>query len=110
VSFRVKAQRAEVEESPHFVHGCTPSTPRPQQEPHLNLTPTQQLLDQRLRDWRTAEAERLGLPQFFVLGTSTLRSIVLAKPQSLAELRSIDGINVEKAERFGASILELCNG
>jgi ATP-dependent DNA helicase RecQ len=110
VSFRVNAQRAEVEESPHFVRGGTPSTPRPQQEPHLNLTPTQQLLDQRLRDWRTAEAERLGLPQFFVLGTSTLRSIVLAKPQSLAELRSIDGINVEKAERFGASILELCNG
>ena len=72
------------------------------------LTPAQQQLDQRLRDWRTAEAERLGLPQFFVLGTSTLRNIVLARPQSLAELRNIQGVSLEKLEKFGAGIIAAC--
>jgi ATP-dependent DNA helicase RecQ len=112
VSFR--AERSAAEESLHFAPAGTPAIPRPrslaQQEPQLTLTPTQQLLDQRLRDWRTTEAERLGLPQFFVLGTSTLRSIVLTKPQNLAELRAIEGLTLDKAERFGPSILELCNG
>jgi ATP-dependent DNA helicase RecQ len=82
---------------------------RPSPTPAETLTPTQQALDQRLRDWRTAEAERLGLPQFFILGTSALHDIVLARPQTLTELRSIEGISIEKAEKFGPSILELCN-
>ena len=72
------------------------------------LTPDQQLLDQRLRDWRNSEAERLGLPQFFILGTSTLRNIVLAQPQTLAELRGIQGVSLEKIEKFGAGIVATC--
>jgi ATP-dependent DNA helicase RecQ len=128
-SFRAKAQRAEAEEPPHFSRGATsvsrgdshrradknvphiPAGPQhnrasPQSD---SLTPDQQTLDHRLRQWRSTEAERLGLPQFFVLGTTTLRNIVLARPQTLAELRTIDGLTLDKAERFGAAILELCN-
>ena len=74
-----------------------------------DLTPTQQALDSRLRDWRATEAERLNLPQFFVLGTSTLRSIVLQQPRTLADLRSIDGVGPEKSEKFGPAILEVLN-
>jgi len=51
----------------------------------------------------------MGLPQFFVLGSSALRSIVLLRPRSLAQLQSIAGIGPEKAEKFGAAILHLCN-
>jgi ATP-dependent DNA helicase RecQ len=51
------------------------------------LTPEQQALDQRLRDWRKAESEKLNLPLFFVLASTTLRSIVLARPQNLSQLR-----------------------
>jgi ATP-dependent DNA helicase RecQ len=72
------------------------------------FTPAQQQLEQRLRDWRSAEAERLGMPQFFVLGTSTLRNIVLAHPQTLAELRTIQGVSLEKLDRFGPGILAVC--
>jgi ATP-dependent DNA helicase RecQ len=72
------------------------------------LTPAQQLLDQRLRDWRTAEAERLGMPLFFILGTSTLRNIVLAKPQTLADLRGIQGVSLDKIEKFGPGIIAAC--
>lgn len=73
------------------------------------LTRDQQALDARLRAWRAAEAERLGLPQFFVLGTSVLRSIAVERPRTLTELKLIDGISLEKAEKFGSSILEICS-
>jgi ATP-dependent DNA helicase RecQ len=83
---------------------ATPATLAPA-EP---LTPDQQALDTRLRAWRASEAERLGLPQFFVLGTATLRSIAVERPRTLTELKMIDGISIEKAEKFGPSILEVC--
>ncbi len=83
-----------------------PSNPTPPDHP---LTPAQQALDQRLRTWRAAEAERLNLPQFFVLGASTLRSLVLRHPRTLADLRSIEGLGPEKSERFGPAILDLLN-
>ena len=60
------------------------------------LTPEQQALDQRLREWRKAESERLNLPLFFVLASTTLRSIVLARPQTLAQLKTIQGLGHEK--------------
>jgi len=94
---------------PHLRDGLTVAKVGQSREARTEeLTPTQQALDQRLRNWRTSEADRLGLPQFFVLGSGTLRNIVLARPQTLADLRSIEGLTLEKAERFGPSILEIC--
>ncbi|QHN03687.1 RecQ family ATP-dependent DNA helicase [Granulicella sp. WH15] len=78
-------------------------------DPADALDPAQRILDERLREWRKVESEKIGLPQFFVLGTTTLRSIVLARPQNLTQLRSISGMGPEKTDRFGASILAICN-
>ncbi len=83
--------------------------PRPASPPDLPFTPTQQTLDTRLRAWRAAEATRSGLPQFFVLPASTLRSVVLAHPRTLADLRRLEGIGPEKADRHGPDILKICN-
>jgi ATP-dependent DNA helicase RecQ len=77
-------------------------------EPAESLTPDQQVLDQRLRNWRKSEAERLGLPQFFVLGSSTLRSIVMLRPQTLSQLKTVGGIGPDKLERFGPGIIQAC--
>jgi ATP-dependent DNA helicase RecQ len=77
-------------------------------DPTVSLTPDQQLLDAQLRAWRKAESERIGLPQFFVLGSSALRSIVLIRPRTIAQLQTIVGIGPDKAEKFGASILNIC--
>ena len=82
---------------------------RPAPDPAEALNPDQQALELRLRAWRKSESERMGLPQFFVLGTTTLRSIVLLRPRTLAQLKSISGIGPEKLDKFGASILQLCN-
>ena len=51
----------------------------------------------------------MGLPQFFVLGTATLRTIVMERPRTLSQLHAIDGLGQEKIERFGSSILAVCN-
>jgi ATP-dependent DNA helicase RecQ len=91
------------------ISAATPSRQRVAPEPSEALTPEQQLLDQRLREWRKAESERLGLPQFFVLGSTTLRSIVLERPKTLAQLGTISGIGPEKTERYGPGILSVCN-
>jgi len=76
--------------------------------PSESLSPQQQALDQRLHAWRKSESENLGVPQFFVLASSTLRSIVLAQPQTISQLKTINGLNLEKIERFGPAILEVC--
>jgi len=72
------------------------------------LTATQQALDTRLCAWRAAESERLNVPQFFVLSTSTLRGIAVASPQNLAQLKILPGLGQEKLEKFGPAILALC--
>ena len=82
--------------------------PAKEADPTEALTSDQQALDVRLRQWRKVEAEKLGLPQFFVLGSSTLRSIVLNRPTSLTQLKSISGIGPEKVEKFGAEIIGVC--
>ncbi len=79
-------------------------------DPTLGFDESQRALDEKLRAWRKAESERMGLPQFFVLGTSTLRSIVMERPRTLKQLMSIQGVGPEKVDRFGASILEVLNG
>jgi len=109
---------AEIESRPHAArsavnsdHDETPTFHRTRpiaSDPTAALTPEQQHLDAQLRAWRKAESERIGLPQFFVLGSSALRSIVLQRPRTLAQLQTIAGIGPDKAQKFGASILELC--
>jgi ATP-dependent DNA helicase RecQ len=78
-------------------------------DPIDSLTPDQLQLDEKLRAWRKAESERIGLPQFFILGASALRNIVLERPRTLAQLQTISGIGPDKAEKFGATILAVCN-
>ena len=77
--------------------------------PSEALTPDQRALDLRLREWRKSESEKLNLPQFFVFGSSTLRSIVLSHPKTIAQLQTITGIDPDKLEKYGAGILAVCN-
>ena len=72
------------------------------------LTEEQRALDERLREWRKSESEKLGLPQFFVLGSSALRSIVLLQPRTLSQLQTISGLGAEKIDKYGAGILSVC--
>ena len=73
-------------------------------------TETQAELESRLRTWRKAEAERAGKPAFFVFSDAILRSLVLAAPATIPELRTVRGIGPGKADRYGAAICALCRG
>jgi RecQ family ATP-dependent DNA helicase len=61
-----------------------------------------------LREWRAAEAKRLGVPAFVVLHDRTLQAVARARPANGAQLLAIDGIGPAKAVRFGGTILKLC--
>jgi ATP-dependent DNA helicase RecQ len=120
-----RPERSGVERPPHFVRTAesvdrngpatalspTETFTRPRSAaPNAteDLTPEQQALDHRLREWRKAQSEKLNLPLFFVLASTTLRSIVLARPQTLSQLKTIHGLGHEKIEKFGPGILEVC--
>lgn len=109
-SARTATNPSSTHRSPHLAASSPDAGHRAPARPVVaeSLTPAQQQLDQRLRAWRASEAERLNLPQFFILGTSTLRNIAIERPQTLTQLRTINGISLEKAEKFGPGILQLC--
>ncbi len=115
-----RPERSEVESPPHsaqsHIHIDAQQTTvnftrtrASSPDPAKSLTPGQQLLDAHLRDWRKSESEKLGLPQFFVLSSSTLRSIVLNRPRTLAQLKTITCIGSEKLDKFGPAIVSVCN-
>jgi ATP-dependent DNA helicase RecQ len=78
-------------------------------DPAAALTPDQQSLDQRLRDWRKAESTRLNAPPFLVLGSSALRAIVLSRPRSVQQLQTLAGVTPEMARTHGRAIVAICN-
>jgi len=74
----------------------------------VQLTPESQALAGRLREWRAAEAKRLGLPAYMVLQDRTLATLAQVRPGNPNQLLTIDGMGPQKVEKFGAAILGLC--
>jgi ATP-dependent DNA helicase RecQ len=74
----------------------------------VELDASQAALDNRLRLWRSEQAAQAGLPSFFILADSSLRNIVLARPQSLDDLRAVRGLALDKIDRFGEAVVDLC--
>jgi superfamily II DNA helicase RecQ len=64
----------------------------------------------KLREWRSSEAKRLGVPTFLILHDKTLRAVALARPSTSIQLLTVSGFGPAKVEKFGEAILELCNG
>jgi len=79
-------------------------------EAPVRLTVEGEAVAARLREWRAAEAKKLGVPAFVVLHDRTLTALAVARPGNERELLAIDGIGPAKAEKFGAVILGLCTG
>jgi RecQ family ATP-dependent DNA helicase len=65
-------------------------------------------LEEKLRNWRLAEAKKLGVPAFCILGNKTLQAIAQERPTSEEELMSVPGIGAAKAEKFGNQICRIC--
>jgi superfamily II DNA helicase RecQ len=62
----------------------------------------------RIKEWRAAEAKRLGVPAYLILLDRSLTAIAQARPANPKQLLEISGMGPAKVERFGAAILGLC--
>jgi superfamily II DNA helicase RecQ len=62
----------------------------------------------RLKEWRAAQAKRLGIPAYMVLNDRTVASLAQARPANPRQLLEVNGMGPAKVERFGKEILELC--
>jgi superfamily II DNA helicase RecQ len=84
-----------------------PDPVRRERDP-VTLSPREIEIEKTLRIWRHAEARKLGQPAFCVFSDRTLRAIVQARPNTLADLLAVDGIGPAKVEKFGQAILQIC--
>ncbi|MEV4011654.1 DNA helicase RecQ [Nonomuraea angiospora] len=64
-------------------------------------------LFERLRSWRGATAKEQGVPAYVIFHDATLREIATARPSSLAELSSINGVGENKLAKYGELLLEV---
>jgi superfamily II DNA helicase RecQ len=74
----------------------------------VQLTADGEALAARLKEWRAAEAKRLGVPAYVVLHDRTLTDLARVRPANPRQLLEISGMGPAKAERFGEAILGLC--
>lgn len=58
-----------------------------------------------LREWRRNRAKEKGVAAFIVLHDSTLEALCRVKPKTMVELGLVSGIGENKAELYGAEIL-----
>jgi ATP-dependent DNA helicase RecQ len=73
--------------------------------PACELSPADDAIFQRLRQWRTRLAREQGLPAYIILLDKTLREIATTRPSTLSELTGISGIGEAKVQRYGSDIL-----
>ena len=62
-------------------------------------------LFQRLRVLRARIARIQGVPAYVVFSDKTLRELAVTRPRTLVELRSVSGVGITKAERYGKQLL-----
>jgi ribonuclease D len=69
--------------------------------------PEEEALANRIRDFRTAKAEELGLDRGILLSNAQITEIVRRAPRSLDELRAIPGIRRWQAELLGTKVIHI---
>ncbi|MFJ7490275.1 ATP-dependent DNA helicase UvrD2 [Streptomyces sp. NPDC097727] len=69
-----------------------------------------EVLYERLRDWRAVRAKEIGQPAYCVFTDKTLMAIAEAVPGSAGELAGISGVGTRKLDRFGTAVLAICAG
>ncbi len=80
---------------------------RPRRDDDAHLSGAEQVIFERLRQWR-AEAARLhNVPAYVIFHDATMREISRMQPVTLDELRAISGIGEKKLETYGRDIIVL---
>ncbi|MBB1244991.1 ATP-dependent DNA helicase UvrD2 [Streptomyces durbertensis] len=69
-----------------------------------------EVLYERLWEWRDRQARQLGQPAYCVFTDRTLMAIAETVPDTAAELARIPGVRARKLQQYGADVLALCAG
>jgi superfamily II DNA helicase RecQ len=86
---------------------ATPAPSRPADRP--KLAPDSNVED-KLRQWRLAEAKRRGVPAFRIFSDQALKAVAANRPATAAELLAIPGLGIGTVEKYGAQIYRLLHG
>lgn len=86
----------------------TPSRRRPRAA-QAPLTPDEQRMVERLKDWRLRRARDLRVPAYMICSDRTLDHLARTRPAGRAALGEIYGLGAAKIERFGDELLAICN-
>lgn len=65
-----------------------------------------EILFQKLRHLRTEIAKAEGVPPYFIFADATLRDMCRKKPRTMPEMRTVSGVGVIKAQKYGKRFLE----
>ncbi|MBV6493785.1 MAG: Ribonuclease D [Turneriella sp.] len=71
------------------------------------LPEADQLLFERLREWRKGKADEKGFPVYVVCNNAQLREIALDKPTTFEGLKKIKGFGQKKVEDYGDEVLKI---
>ncbi len=83
-------------------------TRRPPSPEAVHVRSTQsERVEEALRNWRLAEAKRLGVPAFRIFTDAALQAMADRRPSTAAELLDIPGIGLSTVEKYGARIYRL---
>ncbi len=75
-------------------------------KPKLELT-IDPRLEAKLRDWRLAQAKRLGVPAFRIFSDQAMRAIAVMRPSNAGELLAISGIGAGTVDKYGKDLYRL---
>jgi superfamily II DNA helicase RecQ len=78
--------------------------------PDADMSETDRLLFNRLREWRCAKARAEGVPPYVLFTNRELVEIVARRPGSANALAQARGVGAAKVERHGAEVLAIVNG
>lgn len=74
------------------------------------LTEADMGLFQMLREWRSKQCKKEGVPPYVIFTNNEFAQIIKLRPQSLMDLGKLSGIGKAKIEKYGTAILEFFQG
>lgn len=80
-----------------------------QKQEQLAVEPLSQqnVLMERLREWRTKRAQETGIRSHIIFSNAVLHAIAEAMPRSLDGLLAVRGVSQDKCQQYGAEILAI---
>lgn len=78
---------------------------RPIEDEEIKLTPQQDAIYERLKQWRNKKAHEEGLASFMILRNSQMKRMVALPVTCTADLLTITGFGEKRMQKYGVEIL-----